>query len=411
MPSKDGVLDGLVVVDFTQAIAGPFATRVLAELGARVIKVESLNGDLVRGVQHRPGQGWGPMFGHGSGGKESVSVDMRHPEGRDVVDRLLDHADIVVENFRPGSLERLGFDPRGLVERPKRPVVCSISGFGREAEQSGWSATDPLGQAFSGMTYMIGKRGESPFVAANGIADTSTAMSAVVAILAAVMERQQSGRGRYLDISMADVMLAMDCVNNPVAAAFDDVDWQPLGHDHPAVCPFGVFEASDGFVVIQGMGQGPQSTWGRLCKAIGQDALVDDPRTASEAARLENREVVNGHIRGWVQERTRTEVVTELQAAGTIAGPVHDPREAVTHPFYAARNGVRKPDTAGEPDELAHPMVALPFAQAGLTDRPARPPKLGEHNGTILAELLGLSASDIHRLYEVGAVQTRIDWP
>ncbi len=411
MPSEPGVLDGLLVVDFTQAIAGPFATRVLAELGARVIKVESPNGDLVRGVQHRPGEGWGPMFGHGSGGKLSIAADLRKPRGRALVDRLLDHADIVVENFRPGTLARLGFDPRRLVDRPKGPIVCSISGFGQDTEQSAWSATDPLGQAFSGMTYMIGQPGEAPLLAANGIADTSTAMSAAVAILAAVIGRQRDGKGRHLDISMADVMLAMDCVNNPVAAAYPDIDWQPLGHDHPAVCPFGVFAAMDGFVVIQGMGQGGDSTWGRLCKVIGQEGLVTDPATASEAARLTNRALVNDHIRDWVGRRRRDEVVRALQAGGAIAGPVNDPREAVTHPFHRSRNAVQIPEAAADRGEPLHPMVALPFGQAGLTGRPGRPPKLGEHGRSLLGELLGMSQDEIDSLYEAGVLHMREQWP
>lgn len=410
MNAPPGVLQGLLVVDFTQAIAGPFATRVLAEMGARVIKIESPRGDLVRGVQCRPEQGWGPMFGHGSAGKESICVDMQHPDGHRVVDALLDRADVIVENFRPGTLERWGFDPRELVERPRHPVVCSVSGFGRGTEQSAWSATDPLGQAFTGMTFMIGSDGERPYLAANGIADTSTAMAAAVAILAAIIGRQRDGRGRYLDVAMADVMLAMDCVVNPVAAAFDDEQWRPLGHDHPAVCPFGVFRASDGFVVIQGMGQGEQSTWGRLCVAIDAQDLLTDARTAGEAARLHNRDVVNGRIAAWVATRTRDDVVRHLQASGTLAGPVLSPYEAVNHPFYERRNGV-KPVAVDDAGVARRKMVAMPFSASGLTGAPARPPMRGEHTRAVLAEVLGMSTERIDALYTARAVATSDQWP
>ena len=414
---EPGVLEGLLVVDFTQAIAGPIATRVLAEMGARVVKIESPRGDFVRGIQCRPELGWGPMFGHGSAGKESICVDMARPDGLALVDRLLDIADIIVENFRPGTLERWGFDPQQLILRSKHPVVCSVSGFGRGTEQSAWSATDPLGQAFSGMTFMIGSPGERPFLAANGIADTTTAMAAVAAILAAVIGRMRDGRGRHLDVAMADVMLSMDCVTTPVAAAFDDVVWQPLGHDHPAVCPFGVFEATDGFVVIQGLGEGADSTWGRLCQAIDQRALITDSRSASAAARLDHRALVNGAVQAWVGTRDRAEVVRHLQAAGTLCGPVHTPREAVTHPFYRTRGAVATVSTRTAADDATsagvptRDIVAMPFGPSGLSGPPQRPPFLGEHTRPVLADLLQMDATRIDRLYVEGVVQTRAEWP
>ncbi len=414
---EPGVLAGMLVIDFTQAIAGPIATRVLAEMGARVIKIESPRGDLVRAIQCRPELGWGPMFGHGSAGKESICVDMAKPEGLALVDRLIDLADIVVENFRPGTLERWGFDPQELILRDKHPIVCSVSGFGRGTEQSAWSATDPLGQAFSGMTFMIGSPGEPPYLAANGIADCTTAMSAAAAILAAVIGRMRDGRGRHLDVAMADVMLSMDCVTNPVAAAFADVAWQPLGHDHPAVCPFGVFEATDGFVVIQGLGEGPDSTWGRLCQAIDQPALISDPRSASAAARLDHRTFVNGAVQAWVGSRDRAEVVRHLQASGTLCGPVHTPREAVTHPFYRTRGGVATvaaPVASGAVTTGELPtrdIVAMPFGPSGLSGAPERPPFLGEHTRAVLADLLEMDAARIDGLYAEGVVKTRAEWP
>jgi crotonobetainyl-CoA:carnitine CoA-transferase CaiB-like acyl-CoA transferase len=406
--TASGVLAGVVVVDFTQAIAGPFATRVLGEFGARVVKIESFRGDLVRAVQQRAG-GWGPMFGHGSGGKESIAIDMGTIDGLRIVDKLLDVADVIVENFRPGTLERWGFDPLTLVERPKRPIVCSVSGFGRGTEYSRWSATDPLGQAISGMTYMIGEPGDTPFLAANGIADSMTAMSAATAILAALIGRQKDGKGRYIDLAMADVMLAVDCVNNPVAAAYPDVEFFPLGHNHPAVCPFGVFKAQDGFLIIQGMGEGEASTWANLCRTIGRPELIDDVRTASAAARLENRALVNDAVQHFVGELSRDEAVRRLQAAGSIAGPVLSPREAVEHPLATSRGGVAAVQT--EDAARSQKMVALPFGSAKLSGTPRRPPMLGEHTRTILRELIGLNDGEIDRLHACSAVQTRNRWP
>lgn len=405
-----GVLDGLLVIDFTQAIAGPIATRLLAEMGARVIKIESPRGDFVRGVQWREDAGWAPMFGHGSAGKESVCVDMRKQQGLDIVERLLAHADIVVENFRPGVMERWGFDPARLVERGRLPVVCSVSGFGRGTEQSGWSATDPLGQAFSGMTFMVGEPGGTPYLAANGIADTATAMSAAAAILGAVIGRMRDGKGRYLDLSMADVMLAMDCVTTPVAAAHGDVQWQALGHDHPAVCPFGVFRAQDGFMVIQGMGRGENSTWGRLCLTIGEPGLLKDLRCETEAARLLNRDLVNGRVAAWVLGRSREEAVRLIQNAGGLAGPVHSPGEAVTHDYYRLRGSVL--DVAREEPGLAPvKMIGLPQLAAGLSAAPMRPPMLGENTDPVLRDLLGVSDMQLSQLHSEGVVHTRTQWP
>jgi len=405
-----GVLAGCLVVDFTQAIAGPFATRVLGELGARVVKVESFKGDFVRGVQRRPGALWGPMFGHGSGGKESLCVDWHTPEGHRIVDLLLDRADIIVENFRPGTMERAGFDPKALIERPRHPIVCSISGFGRGSPYSGWSATDPMGQAVSGMTYMIGERGRKPFLAANGIADSSTAMNAVVGILAALIGREKDGRGRYIDLSMAETMLAMDCVNNPVAAAYPDVDFEPIGYDHPAVCPFGLFATRDGLVVIQAMGSGADSGWGRLCGVLGRTDLITDDRTATEAARLQNRELVNSEIEAWVGKLGRDDAIARLQDAGVIIGPVLSPREAVDHPLFAARRCVRQVPADATKDGPGLAMVALPFASAGLTDAPRRPPQLGEHTRRVLRELLGIDDDEIDRLHAEDVVRTSDQW-
>jgi CoA:oxalate CoA-transferase len=404
-----GVLDGILVVDFTQAIAGPFATRILGEFGARIVKIESFRGDLVRAVQHRVDGAWGPMFGHGSGGKQSIAIDMSTSDGHQIVDRLLDLADVVVENFRPGTLERWDFDPVKLTERPRRPIVCSVSGFGRGTDYSGFSATDPLGQAISGMTYMIGEPGQTPYLAANGIADSATAMSAATAILAALIGRQKDGKGRYIDLAMADVMLAMDCVNNPVAAAYEDVAFAPLGHDHPAVCPFGVFATSDGFVVIQAMGEGKGSTWASLCKAIGRSDLLTDPRTATAAARLENRELVNSEVQRAVKELSRDDAVRTLQAVGVIAGPVLSPRDAVVHSLFAERGGVYPVPT--EDPARSQKMVALPFGAAKLCGAPRRPPMLGEHTRPILEDLLKLDPGEIDRLHACGAVRTSTQWP
>jgi crotonobetainyl-CoA:carnitine CoA-transferase CaiB-like acyl-CoA transferase len=388
-----GVLDGILVVDFTQAIAGPFATRILGEFGARVVKIESFRGDLVRAVQHRVDGAWGPMFGHGSGGKQSIAIDMSTSDGHQIVDRLLDLADVIVENFRPGTLERWDFDPVKLTERPRRPIVCSVSGFGRGTDYSGFSATDPLGQAISGMTYMIGEPGQTPYLAANGIADSSTAMSAATAILAALIGRQKDGKGRYIDLAMADVMLAMDCVNNPVAAAYEDVAFAPLGHHHPAVCPFGVFATSDGFVVIQAMGEGKGSTWASLCMAMGRSDLLTDPRTATAAARLENRKLVNSEVQRAVKELSRDDAVRRLQAAGAIAGPVLSPRDAVVHSLFVKRGGVHGVPT--EDPTRSQKMVALPFGPAKLSGAPRRPPMLGEHTRPILQHLLNSSQAKL----------------
>ena len=220
----------------------------------------------------------------------------------------------------------------------------------------------------------------------------------------------KDGHGRYLDMAMADVALAMDCVTTPVAAAFDDVEWKALGHDHPAVCPFGVFRAIDGYVVIQGMGQGPDSTWGRMCAAIGRPELVGDPRMASEAARLQNRALVNEPIAQWIAPRTREQVVAMLQTAGCLAGPVHSPREAVCHPFYRSCGSVERVAT-GAADGAARDMVAMPFRSSGLGAATRRPPMLGEHTRPVLESLLGMEAAQVDRLHAQQVVFTQGDWP
>lgn len=405
-PPPGRALDGVVVVDLTQAIAGPYATRVLAELGARVIKVEGPRGDLVRTVQWTTPNESSPMFAHGSAGKESVCIDLSMGEGHTILAKLFDVADVIVENFRPGTLQRLGFPPLKLVGLERRPIVCSISGFGQEGPHASWSGADPVGQALSGMTYMTGDADGPPYFAANGIADTATAMWAATAILAALYERRSTGAGRWIDVSMSDVMISMDCVNVPLAARDPDrVAQTRMGRHHPAVCPFGVFDAADGHIVIEALGEGATSTWGGLCRTIDRTELIDDPRSRTQDARLDNRDFVNDVVQQWAAPLARWDAVHRLQRERVIAAPVLSPAEAVTSDHARARD-LAPNEGAGD-----HAGVSLPLVASGMVARPTPPPQLGEHNRLVARDVLSITDDELEQLHARGVLLQRSEWP
>lgn len=235
------LLGGIRVLDFSQAIAGPLATRVLASLGADVIKVEIPSGDLVRGMASH--EGFSAMFAHGNAGKRCVSVDLKSDEGMRIVRELAAQCDVVFENWRPGVAARLGLDYPTLSAGRPELVYCSVSGYGQEGPLHELVGADPAGQAISGMAAMIGDPNEAPYLSTNGIADTSTAVNAALAVVAALFHRERTGFGQHIDIAMSDVMLFMDATNAPLAAARRGAGPAIVrtGRHHPVVAPFGIF--------------------------------------------------------------------------------------------------------------------------------------------------------------------------
>jgi crotonobetainyl-CoA:carnitine CoA-transferase CaiB-like acyl-CoA transferase len=255
------MLAGIRVLDFSQAIAGPLATRVLASMGADVIKVEIPSGDLVRTMAAH--EGFSAMFAHGNAGKRGISVDIKTEAGMGIVRALAGKCDVIFENWRPGVAERLGLDYLTLSDGRPDLIYCSVSGYGQEGPLRSLVGADPAGQAISGMAAMIGEPNEAPLLTTNGIADTATAVNAAFAIAAALYHRERTGDGQRIDIAMSDVMLFMDVTNAPLAAARRGAgpSIERTGRHHPVVAPYGIFRGRDGYVVIEAWGSGADSLW------------------------------------------------------------------------------------------------------------------------------------------------------
>lgn len=407
MSVDGGILSGVRCLDFTQAVAGPLGTRVLAALGADVIKVEIPSGDLVRTMAAH--QGVSAMFAHSNSAKRCISLDLKDEECMQIVRDLVAQCDVIVENWRPGVADRLGLGYAALSEINPTIVMCSVSGYGQTGPLSHLVGADPAGLAISGFTAMIGEPGEAPYWPTSGIADTSTAVNAALGIIAALFHRERTGRGQHVDIAMSDVMLFMDATNVPLAAARRGAGTIPKpGRHHPVVAPFGIFTASDGYVVIEAWGSGPESLWGRLCGVIGRPDLIDDPDFLTIDDRQAHLPELIEILEGWLATvPTRQEAVDRLVAAGVVAAPILTPEEAVAHPIYAERAMIC---------EVPHPTIGtlpvprVPYRFSGSDVVTERAPAIGEHNEEVLRDLLGYDAERIEALRRRGVLHEGSAW-
>ena len=375
-----GPLAGTRVIDFTQAVAGPFGGRILADLGADVIKIEPPTGDLARSLAPVGDGRFSAMFQHANAGKRSVVIDLKAPGGLEQAHDLIRDADIVLENFTPGVMDRLGLGYETLEALRPGIIVCSVSSFGQYGSYSQFVGADPVGQAMSGMVAMTGDPGRTPYIVTNGVADTSTGTHAAVAVLGALLQRERTGQGCHLDVSMCDVMLFMDCCNVPLAAATGgEPPMQRSGPHNPTVSPYGVFTARDGYVLIEAWGEGVRSLWGRLCLVMERPELITDPDFATNDARRANRDAVTAVIEGWLATVPRDEAVARLHEGRVVAAPVLDPYEALTHTIAREREMV-VPVAAGGHEAID--VIANPYRGASWAMQTRGAPDLGEHSET-----------------------------
>ncbi len=407
-----GPLAGIRVVDCSSVLAGPYATTLLADLGADVIKVEPPDGDTTRG--------WGPPWvGSEVDGtrtaayalavnrnKRSIRLDLRRPDGAAVLRRLLAGADVLVENLRPGSLDRLGFDDATLAAINPALVHCSITGYGPDSPDPARPGYDFVIQAESGLMSITGtpdSDGGRPTKVGVAISDVLTGLNAAVAVLAALLGREREGgatgssdggAGQRIDVSLLGSALAA-LVNQAQNAFAGDVPGR-LGNAHPNIVPYQAFETLDGSLAVA---VGSERQWPRFCRALGLPALADDPDYASNGDRVANRGDLIPTLAARLAERTTAEWLAAFDAADVPAGPINDVAEAFASPWAAGRTV-----------ELEHPklgrtrQVRPPFE---LSRTPATvrtpPPLLGEQTDEILAEL-GFRPEDVARLRAAGIV-------
>jgi len=379
-----GPLEGVFVVDLTRVLAGPYCTLVLADLGARVVKVEAPGrGDDARAI--------GPFVGGASAyflslnrGKESIALDLRDAADRALFESLLARADVLVENFRPGVLERLGLGWEALHARFPRLVLARVSGFGQTGPYAARPAYDIVVQGMGGVMSLTGAPGGPPARVGTSTGDITAGLFTAIGVLAALVERAHTGLGREVDVAMLDCQVAT--LENAIARyqATGEVPG-PLGTRHPSIAPFQAFATRDGHVVVAA---GNDALFAKLCAAIGRPALAGDARFASNEERTRHVDALAEALGDAFAEATSAEWLARLEAAGVPCGPLNDVAAVLADPQVRARNMVISVE---DPAAGRVALAGNPVKLGGVADPPTRPPapRLDEHRAAILRELEG----------------------
>jgi crotonobetainyl-CoA:carnitine CoA-transferase CaiB-like acyl-CoA transferase len=384
----NGPLHGLRVLDLTRALAGPYCTMLLADLGADVVKVESPEGDLTRAAAPLPeGAPFGGYFQSVNRNKRSVVLDLKSQDGRDVLLSLVPHASAVVENYRTGVMDRLGLSYELLREVNPAIVYGSVRGFGDprggESPYTDWPAFDVTAQAWGGFMGITGTADGTPQQAGPGVGDIFPGTLLALGIVSALLHARQTGEGQYVDVAMYDGVLAMCERIVPVYSYTGEVP-RPQGNAHPQFCPFGIFPASDGHVSIAAP---TNNHWRALCEIIARDDLGIDDRFKNVVVRIQHRDEVVALLSDWTRTRTRAEIVEALGGRVPV-GPVNTVEDIVADPHIAARDMLAEVEQPG----LDRPVL-VPNNPIKLTGTPSgvrrRAPLLGEHTDEVLKEWLG----------------------
>ena len=394
----DPLLSGIRVLDFTRVLAGPFATMVMADLGAEVVKVELPGqGDDSRGFGPFVGDRRSAYFLSVNRGKQSVTIDLRTEAGRDLALRMAEQVDVLVENFRPGSMDRFGLGYEQVSARNPRIVYASVSGFGQTGPYAHRPAYDVIVQAMSGLASITGLPGQPPVRVGSSTADLNAALFSVIGILACLARARETGNGEHVDVSMLDCQVAL--LENAIAR-FDveGVTPGPLGSRHPTITPFQFFSTIDGYVVIAA---GNDRLWKKLCDVLGRSDLAQDRRFTDNAGRTEHHAALEEELAATFVAEPTAHWLQHLEAAGVPCGPVNDMADVVADPHLQERQMIRT-QTEGDVD-VRVPGPPLKFSSATTADiRPA--PTLGEHTSDILAQWLGLDGAELSQLRESGVI-------
>ena len=393
-----GPLAGLRVIDLTRVLAGPFCTQSLGDLGAEVLKIEPPDrGDETR---HFPPfiAGESHYFLGINRNKKSLVVDLQQPAGAEILRRLVAKADILVENYRPGVMDRLGLGYDALAEINPRLIYCAISGFGLSGPLRDKPSFDIVTQALSGALSINGERGHMPVKLGIPLGDMVGGVFGPMAILAALHERHATGRGRLIDISLHDGLIGM--LGYFVQLAFiTGEDPGPMGSSHPNIVPYGSFPASDGSIIIAVLSE---SFWGKLCDALERPDLATEPRFATPTGRRDHRDEVDAEIAAITRTRTVAEWEERLAKFDVPHAPVLGVTAALNQPHAQARDMVV---TAEHAAIGALRLAGRPVKFPGAPQRPVTaPPVMGQHTGEVLRDLLGYSDAEIAALKRGGVI-------
>ncbi len=404
-----GPLNSLKVIDMSRVLAGPWAGQLLADYGAEVIKIE------------RPGVGddtrsWGPPWLRDSAGndtkeagyfqstnrnKRSVTVNLGHPLGQELIRKLVTRSDVLLENYKVGSLQRYGLDATTLCELNPTLIYCSISAYGQSGSKSGEPGYDALIQAAGGLMSITGEsdaEGGRPTKVGVAIADIMAGMYAASAVLAALVAREQSGRGQHIDVPLFDSQVAW-LANQNMNYLLTGTPPDRRGTAHPNIVPYQAFQTADGYLMLA---VGNDSQFANCCASLGCPEVAEDPRYSANSARIENRDELIQIIAGRLTGETTAYWLDRFASLHIPAGPINDLAQVFSDPVVAERRIVRSLNhsLAGEVPTVANPVR---FSDTPVEYKLA-PPVLGQHTAEVLKDDLGYSDKEIARLYDSGAI-------
>jgi CoA:oxalate CoA-transferase len=404
MAAPRHILDGYKVLDFTQYIAGPTTTRIMAGMGAEIVKIEiAPAGDRTRELPFIK-EGRSGYYIQQNIGKKSICVDIKNPTAIAVLKELIPKVDVLVENFAPGVIARMGFDYDTVKALNPKIVMCSISTFGQHGPLSNLPGYDFIAQAYSGITSMIGEADGPPYFPTAALGDVSTGVHAALAIVSALLHRERTGDGQYLDIALIDAYFSCHHTAVQMYSLSDGrVKLTRNGKHLSYGAPCSMYRGRDHYIVIIG---GVQHQWLQLCEAMNRPDLAKDPRFLTGADRVTNTEELYEIIQGWLTSFPSDDaIMARLNEFRVPAAPVLSAEEAINHPHLRERGTVTRmhDQVLGEIDLPGFPLKFSAFPN----DLELQAPTLGEHNGEILKRYLGYANERVEELELSGALHSK----
>lgn len=396
------MLDGIKVLDFTQFLAGPSATRIMAEMGAEIVKIEEPTiGDNSRFFPYKASDGRSAYYVQQNRGKKSVGIDLKSEQGKAIIREMIPHFDVLIENYSAGVIGRLGFSWEEVKKLNPKMIMCSISTFGQTGPLAHLPGYDYIAQAYSGVSAMIGDPEGPPSLVGLAIGDTSTGVHAATAIGYSLFHRERTGKGQFLDIALLDVYFHHHEVNvQDYSASRGEALPRRLGTHHNVAAPVGMFKGKDRYFFIVAL----THQWEPFCNAIGKPELMEDPRFSDPAIRIENRFELAKIIEAWITELGDDLAQKTLEDARIPVAPILEVEEVMAHPHMIQRETIRT-ITDRSIGEFQVPGMPLRFSEFP-GHLPLVAPYLGEQNEEVLGQYLSMSPEDVAKLKEQGVLGT-----